>query len=187
MNYATIKPTDIANGPGIRVSLFVSGCRNRCKGCFNQETWDFDYGYKFMSDTLCELDKLLNNPYIDGLSILGGDPFEPENRDVIEAICEFVWMWNPSKTIWIWTGYKYEDLKDLPVMQYIDVLVDGPFVEELKDLRLAYCGSSNQRVIDVSASRRAGEIVEWRRPDITKAGPKETEKTVSWIPWRDGN
>ena len=180
MNYATIKPIDIANGPGIRVSLFVSGCRRGCKGCFNKEAWDFDYGQEFTSDTLWELNKMLDDPHVDGLSILGGDPFEPENRDIVEAICEFVWLWLPSKTIWIWTGFKYEDIKDLPVMQYIDVLVDGPFVEELKDLRLPYCGSSNQRVIDIRASRKAGTVVEWRDENAITAEHRQVEKAIEW-------
>lgn len=162
MNYATIKNLDIANGPGIRVSLFVSGCRRRCKGCFNSEAWDFEYGKKFTSLTTLELIKLLKNKHVAGLSILGGDPLEPENRETAEEICWTVkYLFGDTKDIWMWTGYSWEDVNDLELMQYVDVLVDGPFVQELKDLRLPYCGSSNQRVIDVQKSFVSGEVVLW--------------------------
>ena len=161
MNYASIKPLDIANGPGIRVSIFVSGCRNKCKGCFNPETWDFKYGQEFTWETLHEIEELLKNPHISGLSILGGDPFEPENREWIETLCAYVKHNVIDKDIWVWTGYMWEDLKDLGVMQYIDVLVDGRFEEGLKDLRLKYAGSSNQRIIDVSKSLENGCAIRW--------------------------
>jgi anaerobic ribonucleoside-triphosphate reductase activating protein len=159
MNYAKILPFDIGNGPGVRVSLFVSGCRNRCKGCFNPETWSFNYGQEFDGETLKELVRMLDNPNIEGLSILGGDPFEPENREAVYEICKLVKFLRPNRSIWVWTGYLFENLKELPVMKYIDVLVDGPFVEDKKDLRLKWRGSSNQRVIDVVASSKAGEVV----------------------------
>lgn len=162
MNYGAIKNLDIANGPGIRVSLFVSGCRNQCKGCFNKETWDFNYGQEFTNETWLEIKKMLDNPNVAGLSILGGDPFEPENIGTVEAICGMTRMYFPDKTIWVWSGYKYEDLAHLSIMKDIDVLVDGRFVERLKDLRLAYRGSSNQRVIDVQVSQRARTTVLWR-------------------------
>lgn len=155
MNYGTIKNLDIANGPGCRVSLFVSGCRNRCEGCFQPETWDFKYGQEFTSETLQELLRLLDNPRISGLSILGGDPFEPENRDGVLDICKAVRdRFGDEKTIWMWTGYDFieDKLIDLPIMKYIDVLVDGRFVDDLRDLNLFYRGSSNQRVIDVQRS-----------------------------------
>lgn len=161
MNYSVIRPLDIANGPGIRVSLFVSGCRRHCKGCFNPETWSFTYGQEFTYETVAEIDRLLDNPNIEGLSILGGDPFEPENRECVESLCSYVKMFHPKKTIWVWTGYLYEDICRYSVMQYIDVLVDGRFEESLRDLRLKYRGSSNQRVIDVKASSKAGSCVEW--------------------------
>lgn len=161
MHYGAIKPLDIANGPGCRVSLFVSGCRNRCDGCFQPETWSFTYGEEFDDIAFWELIHCLRNPNIAGLSILGGDPFEPENRKAIEAICYAVKEIFPQKSIWVWTGYLWEDLKDLPVMKYIDVLVDGPFKKDLKDLTLWYRGSSNQRVIDVKKSLEAGKVVEW--------------------------
>ena len=159
MNYSVIKPLDIANGPGVRVSLFVSGCRNRCKGCFNPETWSFKYGQEFNGTTLKELVRLLDNPNIEGLSILGGDPFEPENREAVYEICKLVKFLRPNKTIWVWSGYSWEDLKDLDVMEYIDVVVDGRFEEDKKDLRLKWMGSSNQRVIDVAESLKTGEVV----------------------------
>jgi anaerobic ribonucleoside-triphosphate reductase activating protein len=159
--YSALKNFDIANGPGIRVSLFVSGCRRGCKGCFNKEAWDFSYGQEFTTETWLELSALLDNPNVDGLSILGGDPFEPENRETVEDICKHVWLEHPEKTVWVWTGYLWEDINDLPVMQYIDVLVDGRFEESLRDLRLPYSGSSNQRVIDVGESLKRGCAIRW--------------------------
>lgn len=161
MNYGTIKHLDIANGPGCRVSLFVSGCRNHCKGCFQPETWDFDYGQEFTSETLQELLRLLSDEHVVGLSILGGDPFEPENRNCVLDICRTVRERFPDKTIWVWTGYMWEDLFDLSVMKYIDVLVDGPFIAEERDLSLFYRGSYNQRVIDIPKSTEAGFAVRW--------------------------
>lgn len=161
MNYAIIKYSDVANGPGVRVSLFVSGCRRRCKGCFNSEAWDFEYGQEFTGETLHELVGLLKNEHVAGLSILGGDPFEPENREAVYEICKLVKFLYPQKDIWVWTGYLWEDLKDLSVFRYVDVLVDGPFKIEQKDLTLPYCGSSNQRVIDVQKSLASGEVELW--------------------------
>lgn len=159
MRYGKINKTDIANGTGVRVSLFVSGCRNRCKGCFNPETWDFNYGEDFTRRTLDEILEALSPDYIAGLSILGGDPFEPENIGWVVMICAIVKEIYPDKTIWIYTGYQYEDLKYLSVMEYIDVLVDGRFIEEQKDFRLRFRGSINQRIIDVPASRSSGSVV----------------------------
>lgn len=155
MNYGALKNYDISNGPGCRVSLFVSGCRNRCKGCFQPETWDFNYGQEFTDETLLELVDMLSDSHVKGLSILGGDPFEPENRDVVLGICYAVKEYfNGTKDIWMWTGYDFieDGLIDLPVMDYIDVLVDGRFIEEEKDLNLFYRGSRNQRVIDIPKS-----------------------------------
>mgnify|MGYP001772181417 CR=1 FL=1 len=160
MRYANIKNLDISNGPGIRVSLFVSGCRRHCKGCFNEVAQSFEYGTRFGSETLVELLRLLSNPHIKGLSILGGEPLEPENRDTVLDICKAVRVaFGAKKTIWMWTGYLWEDVKDLPVMEYLDVLVDGPFVEEQKNLCLPWCGSENQRVIDVKMSLQGAELV----------------------------
>ena len=144
----------MANGPGWRVSLFVSGCRNRCEGCFNPEAWDFEYGEKFTWETVHEIERLLDNPNVEGLSILGGDPLEPENREWVETLCAYIKHNLPNKTIWVWTGYDFieDGLIDILLMNYIDVLVDGRFEKDLKDLRLKYRGSSNQRVIDVKQS-----------------------------------
>lgn len=158
MRYGKINKTDIANGTGVRVSLFVSGCRNRCKGCFNPETWDFNYGEEYTSETWYEILYAMSPDYIAGLSILGGDPFEPENIAEITYLCKDIREAYPDKTIWIYTGYLYEDLKDLEIMEYIDVLVDGRFIEAEKDLSLAFRGSRNQRIIDVPASRSSGSV-----------------------------
>ena len=177
MNYATIKYPDIANGPGVRVSLFVSGCRRGCKGCFNKEAWDFNYGQEFTWETLHEIERLVNDPNVAGLSILGGDPFEPENRQWVETLCAYV-KHNIGKNIWVWTGYSFEELKDLPIMSDIDILIDGKFEESLKDLRLKYMGSSNQRIIDVQKSINCSSIIQLE--DSEKRGDnlfQEKEKT----------
>lgn len=158
-NYCKINRVDTANGAGVRVSLFVSGCRNHCNGCFNKETWDFDYGEKFTSDTTKEILKLLEPTYIKGLSILGGDPFEPENIKTVLNLCREVKKQYPSKDIWVYTGYLYEEFNKHPIMNSIDVLVDGQFIEELKDISLGFRGSLNQRIIDVKASISSGTAV----------------------------
>lgn len=169
MNYATIKKTDVANGPGIRVSLFVSGCTHACKGCFNRETWDFSYGMPFTAETEEEILSALNHDYIRGFSVLGGEPMEPGNRDTVLELLRRVRKVYPEKNIWCYTGYEYE--KDLlrwiaegdetvaELLELTDVLVDGEFVEEKKDLRLAFRGSGNQRLIDVKATKEAGHVV----------------------------
>ena len=162
MNYGRLNKNDIANGTGVRVSLFVSGCRNRCKGCFNPETWDFNYGEPFTLKTFFEIEDALDQKHIDGLTILGGDPFEPENIETVTAICRAVKTYCPGKTIWIYTGYLFEDFKDNEIMRYIDVLVDGPFIESKKDISLQFRGSSNQRIIDVPESLKSGEVKLWR-------------------------
>lgn len=159
MNYAAIKNYDIANGPGCRVSLFVSGCRHHCKGCFNAEAQAFDYGTEYTAETRRELLNMLSDEHIAGLSILGGEPFEPENREEVLQLCAAAKSWYPEKNIWVWTGGEFEDLKNLPVTQYIDVLIDGPFIETLKNLSLFYRGSLNQRVIDVKKSLEIGHAV----------------------------
>lgn len=159
MYYSDVKNFDVANGPGMRVSLFVSGCRNHCPGCFQPETWNFKYGKEFDENTVQEIFRLYKNPNITGLSILGGEPFEPENYEVLETLCYYLKLCWPEKTIWVWTGYKFEDLKGNPLLAHIDVLVDGPFKQELKDLSLAFRGSSNQRIIDVQKSLRSGSTI----------------------------
>lgn len=157
MHYGAIKKTDIANGPGVRVSLFVSGCRNRCKGCFQPETWDFRYGHKYTDATASEILSALSAEHISGLSILGGDPMEPENIEKVTDLCYWVKLLFPKKSIWVYTGYLWEDINYLEIFNYIDVLVDGPFIEDLKDISLRFKGSRNQRIIDVKRSLGHGE------------------------------
>ena len=149
MNYAEIKKVDIANGPGVRVSLFVSGCRNHCKGCFNPETWDFDYGRPFTGETEDEIIEALRPSWIQGLSILGGEPTEEENAAVLIPFLKRVRAVLPDKDIWLYSGYTYEALRDKEILTLADVLVDGPFLLEQKDAGLAFRGSRNQRIIDL--------------------------------------
>lgn len=157
MNYGKINKYDVANGPGVRVSLFVSGCRRHCPGCFNEETWDFEYGKPFTNGTLGELITALSPEYISGLTILGGEPLEKENIGEVRRIVATIKSLYPNKSIWIYTGNKIEHLiKGDPdydqhvrsILENIDVLVDGPFIEELKDISLRFMGSSNQRIIE---------------------------------------
>lgn len=171
MNYALIKPRDIANGPGVRVSLFVSGCRRHCKNCFNPETWDFCYGQEFTQQTTDEILALLEPDYIRGLTVLGGEPFEPENQPAVLDLVRQVKERYPEKEIWAFTGNRFDDdllAKKLgpwevteALLGCIDVLVDGAFVEELKDMGLRFRGSSNQRIINVKQSLETGETVLW--------------------------
>ena len=147
MNYCGIKKTDIANGPGVRVSLFVSGCRNHCPGCFQPETWDFAYGEPFTKKTEKELIRALRPSWIQGLSILGGDPMEPENQKALLPFLKRLRLICPDKDVWLYTGYLYEDVKDAEILKWVDVIVDGPFVEAKKDISLAFRGSNNQRII----------------------------------------
>lgn len=149
MNYAEIKKVDIANGPGVRVSLFVSGCRNHCKGCFNPETWDFDYGRPFTRETEDEIIEALRPSWIQGLSILGGEPTEEENAAVLIPFLKRVRAALPDKDIWLYSGYTYDSLRDKEILTLADVLVDGPFLLEQKDAGLAFRGSRNQRIIDL--------------------------------------
>ena len=159
MKYAYIKNYDIANGPGCRVSLFVSGCRQHCPGCFNEEAQSFEYGTEYTAETHLKLLMMLRDEHIAGLSILGGEPFEPENREWLLRLCSAAKYMYPQKDIWVWTGYMFENLCDLLIFDYVDVLVDGPFIQEKKNLSLAYRGSKNQRVIDVKRSRAANQII----------------------------
>ena len=171
MNYATIKPFDVANGPGVRVSLFVSGCTHKCKGCFNAEAWDFSYGEEFTDESLNKIIEALKPNHISGFSLLGGEPFEPQNQAVLCDVLSKIKEKYPEKTIWCYTGYTYE--KDLltgrlcdrnitkKMLENIDILVDGKFVEELKNLRLRFRGSENQRIIDVKKSREKNDVVLW--------------------------
>jgi len=171
MNYAMIKNWDIANGPGVRVSLFVSGCTHRCKGCFNEVAWDFNYGEPFTQQTVEQILEMLSTPQIKGLTLLGGEPFEVQNQPALVDLLRQVKKAYPEKSIWAFSGYLLD--RDIlgrklgpweiteEFLSYLDVLVDGPFVEEKKDLTLRFRGSSNQRLIDVPATLAAGEIVLW--------------------------
>jgi anaerobic ribonucleoside-triphosphate reductase activating protein len=147
MNYCGIKKTDIANGPGVRVSLFVSGCRNHCPGCFQPETWDFEYGDPFTKETEEELIAALRPSWIQGLSILGGDPMEPENQKALLPFLRKLKEELPEKDVWLYTGYLIEKVGTSPLLSYADVVVDGPFIEAEKDAGLPFRGSRNQRII----------------------------------------
>ena len=171
MNYATIKPRDIANGPGVRVSLFVSGCTHRCPGCFNQEAWDFDYGQPFDQATIDKILEHLAPDYVQGLTLLGGEPFEPQNQPSIVELLRQIRAKYPKKSIWAFSGYLFDRdilsgrLGDPEItreyLSYLDVLVDGPFIQARKNLTLRFRGSDNQRLIDVPESLRRGEVVLW--------------------------
>ncbi len=168
MNYATIKNCDIANGPGVRVSLFVSGCTHRCPGCFNEIAWDFEYGTPFTQETVDSILAMLRPAYIKGLTLLGGEPFEPRNQGAIVELLRQIKKEMPDKSIWAFSGYLFEQdmlsgrLGDVSeYLSYLDVLVDGPFVQAKKNLSLRFRGSENQRLIDVKASLAAGETILW--------------------------
>ncbi|MGN0383609.1 MAG: anaerobic ribonucleoside-triphosphate reductase activating protein [Eubacterium sp.] len=175
MNYADIKRYDVANGPGIRVSIFVSGCRHHCKGCFNEVAWDFNYGTPFTQDTIELIIDYLNSPHFAGITFLGGEPMEPENQQGLLPLAKRVKEVYPDKTIWCFTGYdfekdimgymynKYPETKQL--LSYIDVIVDGKFIEELKNVNLRFKGSSNQRTIMVQESINSKNIVLWQPPE----------------------
>lgn len=175
MYYGNIKKSDIANGPGVRVSLFVSGCTHHCKGCFNEETWNFKYGEPFTEKTEEKILDLLKPSYISGLTVLGGEPMEYVNQKDLLPFLKKVKETYPDKTIWCYTGYVYE--RDLlgrmvpkwkitkDILELIDVLVDGPFIEEQKDITLLFRGSANQRLIDVPKSLATGEVVLWEPQD----------------------
>ncbi len=169
MNYATIKPHDTADGYGVRVSLFVSGCTHHCKGCFNSEAWDFNYGNCYTKETEDQIIDLLKRDYIRGLSLLGGEPMEPQNQAVLVNLIRRVKSELPEKDIWCYSGYlfdhdlvkggrAYTEYTD-EILSDLDVLVDGKFVEELKDLKLKFRGSSNQRLIDVKNSLSNHSVV----------------------------
>lgn len=149
MNYGKIKYVDIANGTGCRVSLFVSGCSHHCKGCFNQELWDYEAGELFTPAVMMDIMKMGDHDYISGLSVLGGEPLDPKNVNAVTELCR-VWKRRfPFKSIWLYTGYDFLKIKNLPVMKYLDVVVDGEFVQDLYDPKLSFRGSSNQNIIIV--------------------------------------
>ena len=180
MNYATIKPRDIANGPGVRVSLFVSGCTHHCPGCFNQEAWDFSYGEPFTQEVVDRILELLRPGFVRGLTLLGGEPFEPQNQGPIVDLLRQVKAQMPEKSIWAFSGYLFDrdilsgrlgDTREY--LSYLDVLVDGPFIQAKKNLALRFRGSENQRLIDVPASLAKGEIVLWEDWQTQKKGMEE--------------
>ncbi|WP_156286543.1 anaerobic ribonucleoside-triphosphate reductase activating protein [Oceanivirga salmonicida] len=168
MNYALIKEFDVANGPGIRTSLFVSGCVHACKGCFNEAIWDFKCGQEFTDETIEYIIKLLKREYIRGLTLLGGEPLDPQNQECVYKLVKKVRQELPNKTIWCYSGYTYEYItsfmyKKLPytkkLLENVDVLVDGKFVLELLDLKLQFRGSANQRVIDLRKTEENNKII----------------------------
>ena len=173
MYYGEIKNCDVANGEGVRVTLFVSGCTNHCEHCFQPQTWDFTYGQPFTEETEEQLLAMLEPSFINGLTLLGGEPFEPKNQEVLLPFVKKVRERFPDKTVWSFSGFTWEELHDEDaychcevteeLIGLLDVLVDGRFVEALKDISLRFRGSSNQRIIDVKATLSAGEIVLWNK------------------------
>ncbi len=173
MHYGMVKKSDIANGEGIRTTLFVSGCRNRCKGCFQPQTWDFNYGKPFTDEVAEDIFKTFENPFVRGLTVLGGEPMEPENQTALLPFLKEFKHRFPERTIWLYTGNLYEELigikegseKRLPItdeiLSLVDILVDGRYVEELRSIGLRFRGSSNQRIIDMNKTRESGCIVIW--------------------------
>lgn len=179
MHYSTIKDCDIANGIGVRITLFVSGCTNHCKNCFQPQTWDFNYGEPFTEETEEKLLEMLKPDYINGLTLLGGEPMEPQNQRALVPFLKKVREAYPNKNIWCFTGFTYEVLKTDgshprcevtdEMLSLIDVLVDGRYVDELKDLTLQFRGSSNQRLIDMVKTRENGEVTLLPNNDRTLA------------------
>ena len=171
MNICEIKTADVANGVGIRLTLFVSGCTNRCKGCFQPQTWDFNYGREYTQEDEEFIIKELSRPFYDGITLLGGEPFEPQNQRVLVNLMRKVKEKCPNKTIWAFTGFLHDvDLVEGgrkhcevidEMLSMVDVLVDGPFIQEKKNLSLRFRGSENQRVIDMNKTREQGEVVLW--------------------------
>lgn len=166
MNYAAIKTHDIANGPGVRVSLFVSGCTHRCKDCFNQEAWDFDYGEPFDEAVILRILDLLAPDYIRGITYLGGEPLDPRNQAGLLELSRRIKAKYPRKSIWCFTGYVWERLPQVEqvtdaLISHFDVLVDGPFVAEQKNLMLRFRGSENQRLIDIPQTLSQGRVMLW--------------------------
>lgn len=179
MHYSTIKDCDIANGIGVRITLFVSGCTNHCKNCFQPQTWDFDFGEPFTEETEKKLLEMLKPDYINGLTLLGGEPMEPQNQRALVPFLKRVRETYPNKNVWCFTGFTYEVLKTDgshprcevtdEMLSLIDVLVDGRYVDELKDLTLQFRGSSNQRLIDMVKTRENGEVTLLPNNDRTLA------------------
>ncbi len=183
MNYADIKQIDISNGPGVRVSLFVSGCTHKCPGCFNQEAWDFEYGKPFTSGTIKAILEYMRPDYVRGLTLLGGEPFEHSNQLGLLPLLKAVKEKYPEKSIWCYTGYLYDEaivgsmMKKWPetseMLSYIDILVDGPFIQEEHAVGLRFKGSANQRIICVQESLNSGSLVLWdETKDFFQKGPE---------------
>ena len=167
MRYNKIRKMDISNGPGVRVSIFLQGCAFKCKNCFNPETHDFNGGLEFNQDVVNKVLELANKDHIAGLSILGGEPMHPKNIEATKMLAKAFKEKYPDKTVWVWSGFLFDNLKDKDALNYIDVLVDGQFVDELRDPMLHWKGSSNQRVIDVQKSLKSKQIVPFN--EYTKA------------------
>lgn len=170
MNYGAIKKCDIANGVGVRTVLFVSGCTHHCKGCFQPETWNFDYGEKYTKETEDEIIESLKPDYVDGITLLGGEPFEPENQRELVKLLRRIKKELPKKTVWSFSGYTYEELTGdsravcevtNEMLSMLDVLVDGEFIEAKRNISLRFRGSENQRLIDMNKTRKEGKIVLW--------------------------
>ena len=170
MNYGAIKKCDIANGVGVRTVLFVSGCTHHCKGCFQPETWNFDYGERYTKQTEDEIIESLRPDYVDGITLLGGEPFEPENQRELVKLLRRIKKELPQKTVWSFSGYTYEELAGdsravcevtKEMLSMLDVLVDGEFVEAKRNISLRFRGSENQRLIDMNKTRKEGKIVLW--------------------------
>ena len=165
MGYNKIRKMDISDGPGVRVSIFMQGCAFNCKNCFNPETHDFNGGKEFTDATIDRILELSDNDNIEGLSILGGEPMHPKNIDGVTKLAKMFKERFPKKDLWAWSGYLYEDLMDKEIMNYLDVLVDGRYMDELHDFRLEWRGSSNQRVIDIKKTKKNNKIVIWKDKD----------------------
>ena len=160
MRYNLIRKMDISNGPGVRVSIFMQGCSFHCKNCFNSDTWDFEGGKEFTDETIDRVLELCENPNISGLSILGGEPMNPENIEGTTKLAKAFKTKFPQKTLWAWSGYQFDKhLSDKEVAKYLDVIVDGQFKDELKNPTLKWCGSENQRVIDVQKTLKQGNVI----------------------------
>ena len=162
MHNNKVRKMDISNGPGVRISIFVQGCTFHCKNCFNPETHDFNGGKEFDDHTISTILDLCKNDSIRGLSILGGEPLHPKNIEEVTRLAKIFKENYPNKDIWVWTGFHFEDLKEKEIFHYIDVLVDGQFDDDLKDPRLKWRGSSNQRVIDIKRSLEAKRVEPYR-------------------------